>query len=96
MTDVKGVNNIINNAPAVASSNGLSTRGDDDLIMGPMIDKNIHYPLQRAPYMSPMPMLSFESKRIMRQAQEPQTSVRVAHYLYEVTLDRFAHSTRSS
>ena len=36
------------------------------------------------PYVSPAASLSFESKRIVRQAQDPNSSSRIAHYLYEV------------
>ena len=36
------------------------------------------------PYISPAASLSFESKRIVRQAQDPNSSSRIAHYLYEV------------
>jgi hypothetical protein len=52
-----------------------------------MTDENIHYPLQpRSQYMSPSPFLSFESKRVIRQAQDPLyiTAPRVSHFLYEV------------
>lgn len=52
-----------------------------------MMDEGIHYPLQpRSRYMSPSPYLSFESKRIIRQAQDPLyvTAPRVSHFLYEV------------
>ena len=51
-----------------------------------LLDHNVHYPYQKAPYCSPSPFLSYESKRIIRQAQEPMfaTAPRVSHFLYEV------------
>lgn len=54
-----------------------------------MMDDGIHYPLQpRSQYMSPSPFLSFESKRVIRQAQDPLyiTAPRVSHFLYEVMI----------
>lgn len=52
----------------------------------PFMDHNIYYPYQttRQKYISPNPALSFDSKRIMRQAQDPMTPSRVSHFLYEV------------
>ena len=55
-----------------------------------MLDHNITYPLQpRSQYVAPAQFLSFESKRVIRQAQDPLyvTAPRVSHFLYEVTTD---------
>lgn len=51
-----------------------------------LLDRDLHYPYQRNNYISPNPSLSFESKRIMRQAQDPMygANPRMAHFLYEV------------
>ena len=65
-----------------ATSAGQST--------GEMLDHNITYPLQpRSQYVAPAQFLSFESKRVIRQAQDPLyvTAPRVSHFLYEVTTD---------
>lgn len=54
---------------------------------GPLLDRSIMYPLQAGPYSSPSPYLSLESKRIIRQAQDPlyASAPRISHFLYEVT-----------
>ena len=55
---------------------------------GEMLDHDITYPLQpRSQYMSPAQFLSLESKRVIRQAQDPLyvNAPRVSHFLYEVT-----------
>lgn len=54
---------------------------------GEMMDHKITYPLQpRSQYVAPSQYLSFESKRVIRQAQDPLyvTAPRVSHFLYEV------------
>lgn len=58
-----------------------------DPVSGPLLDRSIMYPLQAGPYSSPSPYLSLESKRIIRQAQDPlyASCPRVSHFLYEVT-----------
>ena len=51
------------------------------------LDKNTHYPLQKnPPYLPPTCTLSTESKRVIRQAQDPlwTNNPRAAHFLYEV------------
>lgn len=54
---------------------------------GPLLDRSVMYPLQAGPYSSPSSFLSLESKRIIRQAQDPlyASAPRVSHFLYEVT-----------
>lgn len=57
------------------------------------MDHNITYPLQpRSQYVAPAQFLSFESKRVIRQAQDPLyvTAPRVSHFLYEVMTDQMA------
>lgn len=86
--------NYLSSLSANMSGNGLLASGSDgtdwadriDRRDAPFLDKNICYPLQRAPYISPSPNMSFESKRIMRQAQDPNSTSRISHYLYEVKL----------
>lgn len=47
------------------------------------------YPLQKGPYISPNYRLSAESKRLVRQAQEPvlASSPATVHLIYEVCLE---------
>lgn len=61
---------------------------------GPLLDRSIMYPLQAGPYSSPSPFLSIESKRIIRQAQDPlyASAPRVSHFLYEVTINHYQYS----
>ena len=74
-------------------SNGLdlSDHPSDPFGRSDFLDKEIYYPYQKNLYISPSPGLSFDSKRIMRQAQSPvyNATPRVAHFLYEVTNENY-------
>lgn len=66
---------------------------------GEMMDHKITYPLQpRSQYVAPSQFLSFESKRVIRQAQDPLyvTAPRVSHFLYEVISDDQLHVASAS
>ena len=72
--------------PKLTNGLGLSDNRSDILGKPDFLDKDIYYPYQKNLYISPSPGLSFDSKRIMRQAQNPvyNATPRVAHFLYEV------------
>lgn len=67
--------------PATRKPKGVVTAGD--ALLG-----DSFYPLQKGPYISPNYRLSAESKRLVRQAQEPilASSPATVHLIYEVGL----------
>lgn len=71
---------LVNGASApVKKPKGVVTAGDALL-------QDSFYPLQKGPYISPNYRLSAESKRLVRQAQEPvlASSPATVHLIYEV------------
>ncbi|XP_054924149.2 uncharacterized protein [Dermacentor andersoni] len=74
---------LVNGAAAPARKpKGVATAGDALL-------QDSFYPLQKGPYISPNYRLSAESKRLVRQAQEPvlASSPATVHLIYEVGLE---------